>query len=84
VPVNPTFDIEPTKVQIWSISFEGGEPVLLGDGENPTISPDGKQVAFTKSRQIWVTNIDGSSEAKKLFVAKGGNGQPKWSPDGLS
>ena len=82
VPVNPTFDINPPKVQIWSIPFAGGEPVALGEGENPTISPNSKHIVFTKARQIWMTNIDGSSEPKKLFTARGNNSQPNWSPDG--
>ncbi len=82
LPVNPTFDPEPPKVRIWSIPFSGGDPVLLGDGESPVISPDGKKVAFTRARQIWITNIDGSSSAEKMFTARGTNNQPRWSPDG--
>ena len=81
-PVNPTFDPEPPKVQIWGISFNGGDPILLGEGENPVISPKGDRVAFVKSNQIWTVAIDGSAEATKLFQARGNNGSPKWSPDG--
>ncbi len=80
--VNPTFDPNPPKVQIWSIAFEGGQPNLLGTGENPTISPDGNTVAFVKSNQIWTTPIDGSEAAKQLFSARGNNGSPRWSPSG--
>jgi dipeptidyl aminopeptidase/acylaminoacyl peptidase len=82
LPVNPTFDPVPPKVQIWSMPFVGGEPILLGEGESPTISPDGKKVAFIKSGQIWITNINDSSSAKKMFTSRGTNGQPKWSSDG--
>jgi len=82
LPVNPTFNIDPPKVQIWSVKFDGGDPQLLGMGESPTISPDGTKVAFIKSGQIWVTNIDGSTAAEKLFTARGSNNQPRWSPDG--
>lgn len=81
-PVNPTFNPEPPKVQIWSISFNGGDPILLGEGENPVISPKGDRVVFVKSNQIWTVPIDGSGEAKKLFHARGNNAFPVWSPDG--
>lgn len=80
--VNPTFDPNPPKVQIWSIPFTGGAPNPLGEGENPTISPDSKTVAFTRSGQIWTVPVDGSSPAKKLFHARGSNGSPRWSSDG--
>ena len=82
LPVNPTFSPEPPKVQVWSISFEGGEPILLGEGESPTISPQSNQVAFIKSGQIWTAPVDGSVEATKLFSARGRNGSPTWSPNG--
>jgi dipeptidyl aminopeptidase/acylaminoacyl peptidase len=82
LPVNPTFDPEPPQVQVWSISFEGGETILLGDGDNPVISPLSDQVAFVKAGQIWVVPVDGSGKANKLFTARGQNGSPKWSPDG--
>ncbi len=82
LPVNPTFSPDPPKVQIWSISFDGGEPILLGEGESPAISPRSEQVAFVKDGQIWTTAIDGSTETAKLFSARGNNGSPVWSPDG--
>jgi dipeptidyl aminopeptidase/acylaminoacyl peptidase len=82
LPVNPRFDPEPPKVQIWSIPFKGGRPVLLGEGENPVISPKGDIVAFTKGKQIWTVPIDGSEKPSKLFTARGNNTTPRWSPDG--
>ena len=82
LPVNPTFSPEPPKVQIWSISFEGGEPNLLGAGTSPVISPGSDQVAFVKSGQIWTVPIDGTDKAAQLFTARGSNGSPRWSPDG--
>ena len=82
LPVNPTFSPEPPKVQVWSISFAGGKPILLGQGESPAISPQSDRVAFVKGGQIWTAAIDGSTKAKKLFSARGSNGSPVWSPDG--
>ncbi|HJU68314.1 MAG TPA: prolyl oligopeptidase family serine peptidase [Gemmatimonadaceae bacterium] len=82
MPVNPAGMPTMPEVQIWSVPFAGGDPVELGEGENPTISPRGDVVAFEKDRQIWVVPIDGSSAARRLFTARGSNGDPRWSPDG--
>ncbi|SEN92393.1 Dipeptidyl aminopeptidase/acylaminoacyl peptidase [bacterium A37T11] len=82
VPRNPSsLPLEP-KVQIWSIPFAGGTPVLLADGDYPVLSPDGKTVVFAEQGQIWRAPVDGSQKAKRLFFAKGQNSSPKWSPDG--
>ncbi len=80
--VNPTFDPNPPKVQIWSIPFKGGKANPLGEGISPLISPDGKSVVFQRSGQLWTVPIDGKSEAKKLFSAKGFNNSPTWSSNG--
>ena len=80
-PVNPMSSPVEPKVQIWSVAFLGGEPKLLGDGEEPVISSKGA-VAFHKGGQIWTVPVDGSKEAKQLFTAKGSNNNPVWSPDG--
>jgi len=80
--VNPTSMPFPPKVQMWSIAFDGGDPIPLGEGINPIISPDSKTVAFVRDGQLWSIPIDGSGEAQQLFSARGRNGSPSWSPDG--
>lgn len=82
VPVNPVFHPTPPRVQMWSVPFAGGEPVALGEGDNPVISPRSDVVAFTRGNQIWTAPLDGSSPAKVLFTARGSNSDPVWSPDG--
>jgi TolB protein len=51
----------------------------------PSFSPDGKQIAFASDRggsqQIYVMNVDGSSQRRISFSA-GENGTPVWSPRG--
>lgn len=79
--INPVGSPTPPKVQIWSVPFKGGESKLLGDGEEPVISSKGT-VAFHKGGQIWTVPVDGSTEAKQLFTARGTNIDPVWSPDG--
>ncbi|HET9513668.1 MAG TPA: prolyl oligopeptidase family serine peptidase [Gemmatimonadales bacterium] len=82
LPVNPTFNPVPPKVQIWSVPFAGGDPRPLGEGDGPVISPRSDVVAFIRGGQIWTVPVDGSSGAKALFTARGSNGEPVWSPDG--
>ncbi|HEV8168900.1 MAG TPA: prolyl oligopeptidase family serine peptidase [Pyrinomonadaceae bacterium] len=82
VGVNPTLATTQMKVQIWSVPFEGGEPKLLSEGDEPLISPKSDRVVFVKERGIWSVPIDGSTPAKRYFYARGECGAPEWSPDG--
>jgi len=43
------------------------------------VSPDGKEIVFTKDLQLWIVNVDGSN--LKQLTTKGGD-WPDWSPDG--
>ena len=81
-PVNPTFNPNLPKVQIWAVPFIGGNPILIGEGIDPVISSRSNIIAFVKSGQIWTAPIDGSFKEKKLFHSRGNNSSPKWSPDG--
>src|SRR4051812_18520077 len=60
--VNPAFAAAPLKVKVMSVSFDGGEPKSLSEGDAPAISPKGNAVAFIKSNQAWTVPLDGSSE----------------------
>jgi dipeptidyl aminopeptidase/acylaminoacyl peptidase len=82
LPVNPAGSPMPVSVQVWSAAWDGGDPKLIGDGDDPVVSPRGDVVAFVKDRQIWTAPIDGSGPPRKLFVSRGENGRPAWSPDG--
>ena len=80
--VDPASSPAQTRVQLWSIPFAGGDPKLLGDGDEPVISPKSDRVVFVKERGIWSVPIDGSSPARRLFYARGENDSMEWSPDG--
>src|SRR5262245_25049437 len=82
VAVNPAASPTASKVQVWSVAWEGGEPKLLGDGDEPAVSPLSDRVAFVKERQIWIAPIDGSAAAKVAASPRGENGGLEWSPDG--
>ena len=59
-----------------------GPARVLGEGEQPVISPNSDRVAFVKDRAIWVAPIDGASAATRIIAVKGDNNSPTWSPDG--
>src|SRR5690349_23544115 len=82
VGVNPANGPTQMKVQVWSAPFNGGDPKLLGDGDEPLISPKSDRVVFTKERGLWAAPLDGSTPTKRLFFARGDCGSPEWSPDG--
>lgn len=82
-PPNPASSPIAPKQQIWSIPFSGGEPRPLAEGgEEPKISPKSDVVAFEKDGAIWVTPVDGSLQARRLFSARGNSVSAEWSPDG--
>ncbi len=72
------------EMQVWSVSTGGGAPKLLGTGDAPAISPDGKRVAFTADGAVIIAPIDGSAAAKRLFFDRGQDSDLHWSPSGSS
>ena len=85
---NPAESPVQPKIQIWSIRVAGGEPKLVGDGDEPAVPPaspggqDSPRVAFVRNRQIWFAPIDGSKQPEQAFYARGASESPVWSPDG--
>ncbi|HET6456755.1 MAG TPA: hypothetical protein VFI02_20325 [Armatimonadota bacterium] len=70
----------------------GGEPVDLGVGSNPTWSPDGRYLIFQRSTDdghnitssdLWYCNADGTGMTQLTDTA-GNETSPSWSPDGSS
>jgi tricorn protease len=76
--------------KIWLVDRTGGNARRLSDTPNeetnPVFSPDGKQLAFSRSSgndwDVYLTSADGKSEARRLtFVAKD-DLAAGWTPDG--
>jgi len=75
--------------QLYLVPVDGSAaPRLLSSKENatqPTWSPDGKQLAFTKAvegkPQVFLLSFDGG-EPQQLTHSRYGAASPKWSPDG--
>lgn len=81
-PVNANSAVIAPKINVLAVPFRGGDVVTLGAGDYPLISPDSRDVVFATTGQLKVVTIDGSSQAKSLFYAKGTNSGYKYSPDG--
>jgi dipeptidyl aminopeptidase/acylaminoacyl peptidase len=59
------------------------DPNATAFERNPSWSPDGKMLAFTREGDIWIRELAGG-EAERLVPAEypRGNASPVWSPDG--
>lgn len=86
---NPTSNPDGAEQAIWAVRVDGGEPWKLATGSRPVLSPDGKDVLFSRNGQIFeIATVppdtsDGTKyESKQLFKVRGRNGRPRWSPDG--
>jgi len=72
------------KADIWTVSVEDGALTQITDDPvwelNPIWSPDGKTIAYNKSRsEIWAVSTEGGKPRKIIDV---GRGRPvSWSPD---
>ncbi|MFN8495971.1 MAG: SH3 domain-containing protein [Caldilineaceae bacterium] len=69
---------------IYVYDLSTGAVRTLTGGFDPSVSPDGAQVAFTREGGdggIYVINMDGSNE-HRIFGERSELRSPKWSPDG--
>jgi serine/threonine protein kinase len=75
-----------TGVQMtWVTSVYGGSPRLLrSDSASPSVSPDGKLIAFVANgaHELWVMGIDGDASHKVLGSDSDKFASPAWSPAG--
>jgi Tol biopolymer transport system component len=55
--------------------------LVVSDGRNPALSPDGSKVAFVRSNQIFIVNIDGNNQAQRTTDGHT-HDNPVWSPNG--
>ncbi|EOZ93669.1 peptidase S9, prolyl oligopeptidase active site domain protein [Indibacter alkaliphilus LW1] len=79
--MNPAHGAKIPKVEIWKAAFDGSGASMLAEGDDPTVSPDGKSIAFLKGGQVWTVMMEGA-EPNQLFEIKGNVGEIHWSPDG--
>jgi eukaryotic-like serine/threonine-protein kinase len=70
---------------LWRVSIDGGDPVRLTEVVSiyPTISPDGKLIAFRTSGGVTVIPFDGGQPIKTFDIPQvEGAGMIRWAPDG--
>jgi eukaryotic-like serine/threonine-protein kinase len=67
---------EPTSVTVLTDSGDGSL-----DHRNPSWSPDGDQICYADSRDLWIVPAGGGG-ATRLTRDRGGNREPVWSADG--
>jgi dipeptidyl aminopeptidase/acylaminoacyl peptidase len=79
---NPSASPNQPKMQVLAVSTDGDSPIVLGEGDDPVLAPDGKRVAFVKDRRIWIAPVDGSAKPEAAFFVRGAAESPTWSPDG--
>jgi putative cell wall-binding protein len=66
--------------EIWLRGQDFSLSPILSDGRNPALSPNGLRVAFVRSDEIWVANLDGSG-LTQLTDTPTTKDNPVWSFD---
>ncbi len=79
---NPTSDASGAKQEIMAVEVASGRTMTLAEGDSPVVSPTDYRVVYNRNRQIGIVEIAAGSEPHQLFVARGINITPQWSPDG--
>ncbi|MGB8063009.1 MAG: protein kinase [Candidatus Sulfotelmatobacter sp.] len=72
---------------VYDVAKKSSTDVLSELAFQPTLSPDGKRVAYVTNpepehNELWVSDLDGNNKVK-LAAATGGINVGNWSPDGL-
>jgi dipeptidyl aminopeptidase/acylaminoacyl peptidase len=84
---NPLTLADPPKQRVFIISASGGEPIDVGEGHSPAISPQGDRIVWIFGGQPYAARINTqgavtASKATRLFTIRGTLGEPVFSPDG--
>ena len=78
---NPTSDTDGVDQSVWAVYAAGGTPRKIGLGRNPAVSSRGF-VAMVRDGKIWTAPVEVAAKPREI-VARGANGSPAWSPDGV-
>jgi dipeptidyl aminopeptidase/acylaminoacyl peptidase len=82
---NPAWFTKGAQQQIFVVSANGGDPRLLAEGNEPSLSPDGKLLAFTLKGQVWTLKVaDPNSKPEQLVQTRGSAHDLRWAPDSTS
>jgi dipeptidyl aminopeptidase/acylaminoacyl peptidase len=79
---NPRSDPAGKRQEIWEAGLST-EPMKVGDGHSPAVSPSGSVVAWIADGQIWSMSSGGrEARPSQLIHARGTASDLVWSPDG--
>ncbi len=79
---NPTSNPAGPEQTVWIISFGGGAPQKIDEGQSPCISAQHK-VAFARAGQMYVSDLSAAGREKPVQIVVRGKNEPReWSPDG--
>ena len=81
-PHNPSHVMEGTAPTIWQLDIEKKKMTKIGNGSNPSVSPNGEKLLFTRGGQIYIKNVSDTLAAKQLCQVRNGASSLRWSPDG--
>jgi dipeptidyl aminopeptidase/acylaminoacyl peptidase len=84
---NPTNNLSGAEQAIYAAAWDDGRVIKLADGSDPVVSPVSPDVIFSARGLLWLnvinaTDKDLAKKAQPLFIARGNNYAPQWSPDG--
>jgi len=80
---NPALLADGVEQTIFIVPVDGGKPRRVAAGRSPSVSSDGKTVAFLSKEGIWSVSLaDDSPKPVLMFHVRGTLGPPMWSPDG--
>jgi dipeptidyl aminopeptidase/acylaminoacyl peptidase len=77
---DPTSNPAGAEQAVWVVSWGGGTPVKIGEGNSPALSGEGR-IAYARGGQMWLSGLK-AEEKPKQIVVRGKNYPVKWSPDG--
>jgi dipeptidyl aminopeptidase/acylaminoacyl peptidase len=84
---NPLTLPDPPKQHVYIVSTAGGDPVDLGEGHSPAVSPQGDRVVWIFGGQPYSATIStqgtlSAGKTARLFSIRGTVEEPVFSPDG--
>lgn len=80
---NPAQLQQETGLEVFRIPLSGGQAESIAKGSSPTISPNGRILAFLQKGQVWTASLaDTTQKPSQLFRARGSQGSLRWHPAG--
>jgi imidazolonepropionase-like amidohydrolase/Tol biopolymer transport system component len=83
-PIPFTADVEQSLGALVRSSHEIGDSVFAREIREPSLSPDGRRMAFTALGKVWVMALPGGTPRRLTTATNMVEMSPTWTPDGQS